>query len=161
MWRPLPSPSSSLLITNLANPQTPHAPLAFLTPLADAMTHRDPTLRPTMGEVVLRFDALCAGLSPTHLRRPGQAYSGAGEGWKGWVEQMARQVGNVVHGVPPLPRHAYYPAAEPYTETAMSSSLDIIFAKRFPDEKKNAAIEAIGAALTEAEKSAWRFAKIY
>ncbi|KAJ7060964.1 kinase-like domain-containing protein [Mycena amicta] len=81
-----------------------HAPLQFLAPLADAMTHKNPAMRPTIGEVVLRFDKACAGLGGWQLRKPGQALD---SGWRGWVDQAARQVRNVVNGVSPLPRHAY------------------------------------------------------
>ncbi|KAF7370171.1 Protein kinase domain-containing protein [Mycena sanguinolenta] len=46
--------------------------LKFLKSLVDAMTQKDPALRPTIGEVIERFDNLCNGSSRWHLLRPSQ-----------------------------------------------------------------------------------------
>ncbi|KAF7312509.1 Protein kinase domain-containing protein [Mycena indigotica] len=46
--------------------------LRFLEPLTIEMTQQDPALRPTIGEVIERFDKLCTPLTEWHLRRPGQ-----------------------------------------------------------------------------------------
>ncbi|KAJ6614579.1 hypothetical protein B0H10DRAFT_2165071 [Mycena sp. CBHHK59/15] len=75
-----------------------HAPLRFLKPLADDMTHRDPTMRPTIGEVIQRFDQECAQLSEWQLRRPGQALE-----WHAWIDHVFRQLRNTIKRVPPLP----------------------------------------------------------
>ncbi|KAJ7269594.1 hypothetical protein C8J57DRAFT_1227336 [Mycena rebaudengoi] len=50
-----------------------HMPLQFLQPLVEKMTKTDPVLRPTIGEVIQRFDAAFARLGEWELRRPGQA----------------------------------------------------------------------------------------
>ncbi|KAK7055456.1 kinase domain-containing protein, partial [Favolaschia claudopus] len=44
----------------------------FLEPLVEDMIHPDPTQRPTIGQVIQRFNDLCGRLSKWHLRRPGQ-----------------------------------------------------------------------------------------
>ncbi|KAJ7455661.1 hypothetical protein B0H11DRAFT_2161022 [Mycena galericulata] len=48
-----------------------HPPLRFLLPLIDDMTLKDPAMRPTIGEVIHKFDDLCSGLGEWHLRQPG------------------------------------------------------------------------------------------
>ncbi|KAJ7269600.1 hypothetical protein C8J57DRAFT_1180644 [Mycena rebaudengoi] len=75
-----------------------HMPLQFLQPLVDEMTKTDPALRPTIGEVIQRFDAACARLGEWELRRPGQALSD----WYSWIDQMIRQVKNAFRRIPPL-----------------------------------------------------------
>ncbi|KAJ7156503.1 hypothetical protein C8R43DRAFT_1065410 [Mycena crocata] len=75
-----------------------HGPLRFLKPLVKDMTQEDPELRPTIGEVIQRFDALCARLSQWHLRRPGQAVHPFL-----WIQHRVRQIQNTFKRVPPLP----------------------------------------------------------
>ncbi|KAJ7185832.1 hypothetical protein C8R46DRAFT_1025777 [Mycena filopes] len=75
-----------------------HAPLQFLTPLVDAMTHKNAALRPTIGEVIQRFDKECERLAPWQLRRPGQALD-----WPAWLDHLLRQVRNTFKGMLPLP----------------------------------------------------------
>ncbi|KAJ7259932.1 hypothetical protein B0H12DRAFT_1108029 [Mycena haematopus] len=75
-----------------------HSPLRFLKPLVNEMTQEDPALRPTIGDVIQRFDTLCARLSRRHLRRPGQSLHPVD-----WVKQRIRQIKNAFNGVPPLP----------------------------------------------------------
>ncbi|KAJ7174544.1 kinase-like domain-containing protein [Mycena filopes] len=53
-------------------PPVQYPPLRFLAPLIEDMTHPDPARRPTIGEVIERFDKLTRELSWAHLRRPGQ-----------------------------------------------------------------------------------------
>lgn len=60
------------------------------------MTQEDPALRPTIGEVIQRFDARCARLSRWQLRRPGQAHD-IGM----WDDNRIRQIKNAFHKVPP------------------------------------------------------------
>lgn len=74
-----------------------HAPLRFLRRLIDDMTQQQPALRPTIGEVIQRFDTRCERLSQWHLRRPGQAHD-----LFTWVENRIRQVKNTFNRVPPL-----------------------------------------------------------
>ncbi|KAJ7734569.1 kinase-like domain-containing protein [Mycena maculata] len=78
-----------------------HTPLQFLKPLADDMTHKNPAKRPTIGEVIQRFNKECEHLSQWHLRKPGQAME-----WNAWLDQMFRRIKNTFKGVAPLPRTA-------------------------------------------------------
>ncbi|KAJ7800344.1 hypothetical protein B0H14DRAFT_2616276 [Mycena olivaceomarginata] len=80
----------------------PHAPLQFLQPLADAMTHPDPAQRTTIGEAAVRFHRAAARLGEWQLRRPGQRLDSA----YAWVGQVWRQVRGHLKGVPPLPAGA-------------------------------------------------------
>jgi len=75
-----------------------HVPLQFLKPLADDMTHKDPAMRPTIGEVIQRFNKEVEQLSQWQLRKPGQRLD-----WPAWFDQFMRQVRNHLKGVPPLP----------------------------------------------------------
>ncbi|KAK6992487.1 hypothetical protein R3P38DRAFT_3430699 [Favolaschia claudopus] len=75
-----------------------HGPLRFLKPLIHDMTQEDPTLRPTIGEVIERFDKVTRRLSSWQLRRPGQRfhiYARPG--------QLVRQIVNMLKGVLALP----------------------------------------------------------
>ncbi|KAJ7658076.1 hypothetical protein B0H17DRAFT_955399 [Mycena rosella] len=85
-----------------------HAPLRFLKPLINDMIQTDPALRPTIGEVIQRFDARCARLSRWHLRRPGQAHD-----LSGWIDNRLRQIKNSFNGVPPLPARS---PTRPFTQ---------------------------------------------
>ncbi|KAK7012646.1 kinase domain-containing protein [Favolaschia claudopus] len=51
-----------------------YGPLSFLDPLIEDMTQRDPALRPTIGEVIERFDEITRKLGSWHLRRHGQQF---------------------------------------------------------------------------------------
>ncbi|KAJ7109618.1 hypothetical protein C8R43DRAFT_1161456 [Mycena crocata] len=77
-----------------------HPPLQFLKPLVDDMTHNNPAMRPTIGEVIVRFNHDCARLSQWQLRKPGQALE-----WHAWFNQALRQVKNIFKGIPALPSH--------------------------------------------------------
>ncbi|KAF8214174.1 hypothetical protein K438DRAFT_1927335 [Mycena galopus ATCC 62051] len=79
-----------------------HKPLHFLKPLVTDMMQYDPSKRPTIGEVIERFENLCDGLSDWHLRRPGQAIY-----CDGWIVQRCRQLKNAFKHVPPFPRDLY------------------------------------------------------
>ncbi|KAJ7665948.1 kinase-like domain-containing protein [Mycena polygramma] len=78
-----------------------HMPMQFLKPLADEMTHKDPAMRPTIGEVIQRFHKKCEQLSPWQLRKPGQPLD-----WPAWFDQVLNQIRNAFKGVPPLPSRA-------------------------------------------------------
>ncbi|KAF8215893.1 kinase-like domain-containing protein [Mycena galopus ATCC 62051] len=75
-----------------------HKPLHFLKPLVDDMMHDDPSKRPTIGEVIERFEDLGVRLNDSHLRQPGQAVF-----CHEWITQRFRQVTNLFKHVPPLP----------------------------------------------------------
>ena len=85
-------------------PQGPLCPsLKFLEPLVTSMTLGDPSLRPTIGEVITEFDAVCGKLSGWALHKPGQTYS------VGPIRAL-RQIGRMMRGVPALP--PYTPRAD-------------------------------------------------
>ncbi|KAJ7167776.1 hypothetical protein C8R46DRAFT_898851 [Mycena filopes] len=99
-----------------------HAPLRYLKPLVADMTHADPYMRPTIGEVILRFDKRCSQLSRWHLRRPGQAP----ELFTCW-DHLKRQIRNrlqKVPALPPSPPKHYVPLSDEmrrfFTETPRS-----------------------------------------
>lgn len=104
----LNSHSGSLEVRTSNLPPTPtdvnqrgwgsHKPLRFLRPLVDDMTQKDPSKRPTIGEVMQRFDELCGRLNQWQLRKPGQAIH-----WHEWMGQRYRQLKNTFKHVPPLP----------------------------------------------------------
>ncbi|KAJ7196504.1 kinase-like domain-containing protein [Mycena pura] len=106
-----------------------HAPLQFLAPLADAMTHVNPAMRPTIGEVIQRFNKDYEKLSQWQLRKPGQALDSTG-----WFEQVARQVKNVIKGVLPLPPHSTGPAPR-----TLSSRMRAFYTKtpKTEDKRRN------------------------
>ncbi|KAK7053596.1 kinase domain-containing protein [Favolaschia claudopus] len=69
----------NLLKQHFLYPESPHTgaawlyrPLSFLKPLVNEMTQKDPSLRPTIGEVIKRFDKLTSKLGSWHLHGPGQ-----------------------------------------------------------------------------------------
>ncbi|KAF7312521.1 Protein kinase domain-containing protein [Mycena indigotica] len=70
--------------------------LRFLEPLINDMIQEDPAMRPTIGEVIERFNALCNPLSQWHLRRPGQTYSFH------WY-LLLMQITRTLRRVPPVP----------------------------------------------------------
>ncbi|KAF7319142.1 Protein kinase domain-containing protein [Mycena chlorophos] len=109
-----------------------HGPLQFLAPLAETMTAKNPASRPTIGEVILRFEQACASLTAWQLRRPGQALDG---GWRGWVDQKARQIHNVVNGVPPLPLHSYPMSVAAQSSVKPLSVRARVFYTRTPSEQ--------------------------
>ncbi|KAJ7449118.1 kinase-like domain-containing protein [Mycena galericulata] len=88
-----------------------HTPLQFLKSLVDDMTHKNPAMRPTIGEVIQRFTKDCERLSQWHLRKPGQAM----QDWNGWVDQIFRRLKNTLKRVPPLPHTAFANFALPTT----------------------------------------------
>ncbi|KAF7302222.1 Protein kinase domain-containing protein [Mycena indigotica] len=70
--------------------------LGFLKPLVDAMVQPGPALRPTIGEVIQRFDKLCSSLSEFHLGLPGRAH-------RFHFGLFFRQITRTLKRVPPLP----------------------------------------------------------
>ncbi|KAJ6492763.1 hypothetical protein C8R47DRAFT_1044241 [Mycena vitilis] len=99
-----------------------HGPLRFLKPLVKEMTQQDPALRPTIGEVVQRFDAVCARLSHWHLRRAGQSLHPIL-----WADQRMRQIKNIFKGVPPLP-----PLSATKPVDALNENLLVFYGSRRP-----------------------------
>ncbi|KAF7312510.1 Protein kinase domain-containing protein [Mycena indigotica] len=72
--------------------------LRFLEGLINDMTQEDPSLRPTIGEVIERFDVLCSSLTQWHLRRPGQKYAFH-------LGLFFSQVNRTLRCIPPIPRY--------------------------------------------------------
>ncbi|KAJ7677614.1 kinase-like domain-containing protein [Mycena rosella] len=103
-----------------------HKPLHFLKPLVADMTQEDPSMRPTIDEVIERFDSLCARLSPWQLRGPGQAIP-----WHCWIEQRIRQIKNTLKGVPPLPL-----GYTPPTPLPLNDSMRAFYTKEPSDWKE-------------------------
>ena len=76
----------------------------FLKPLVDDMVQDDPKKRPTMDEVVARFETIKAGLSSWKLRsrvvpRKDNFVHGIIHGTKHWI----RRIGFIVRRIPPIP----------------------------------------------------------
>ncbi|KAJ7726442.1 hypothetical protein DFH07DRAFT_852778, partial [Mycena maculata] len=101
-----------------------HDPLDFLTPLLDDMTLKDPAQRPTISEVIQRFDDLCRPLGWWHLRQPGQKLY-----WTDVVPHRWKQFKRVLRRVPAVPPYTP-PAVTPlsdgmrrfYTQTDQAAS---------------------------------------
>lgn len=76
----------------------------FMKPLVADMTHEDPTKRPTMDEVVTRFEQIQKGLSPWKLRsrvvKKSDSYIG---GFFRGIYHWRRRLGFVIKRVPPIP----------------------------------------------------------
>ncbi|KAJ6492472.1 kinase-like domain-containing protein [Mycena vitilis] len=69
--------------------------LRFLEPLINDMMFPEPAQRPTIGEVIQRFDELCRKLSSWHLRQPGQCFHAI-------LPQRWRQLKRVFKRVPAI-----------------------------------------------------------
>ncbi|KAJ7745867.1 hypothetical protein DFH07DRAFT_15077 [Mycena maculata] len=76
----------------------PHPPLSFLLPLIEQMMRKDPSMRPTIGDVVVQFAILCERLTKAHLRLPARPLS-----WIDSLKHRLRQAKRACSGVPPLP----------------------------------------------------------
>ena len=80
----------------------------FMKPLVDDMVQNDPKKRPTMDEVVARFETIKASLSSWKLRsrvvpRKDLFYHGIIHGTKHWI----RRIGFIVRRVPPIPGQSH------------------------------------------------------
>ncbi|KAJ7634535.1 kinase-like domain-containing protein [Roridomyces roridus] len=75
-----------------------HMPLQFLKPLVEDMTNKNPASRPTIGEVIQRFNKQCENLTQWQLRKPGQPMD-----MNGWIDQIFRRLKNTIKSVPALP----------------------------------------------------------
>ncbi|KAJ6457773.1 hypothetical protein C8R47DRAFT_1163936 [Mycena vitilis] len=80
------------------SPVFEHQPWLFLKPLIHDMTLQDASQRPTIGEVIERFDLLCCKLSRRHLRYSGQQFYILDE-LSRWFRQFKRKLRRVA----PLP----------------------------------------------------------
>ncbi|KAJ7602658.1 hypothetical protein DFH06DRAFT_1023579 [Mycena polygramma] len=69
---------------------------SFMEPLIGDMMLQEPAQRPTIGEVIQRFDELCRKLSSWHLRQPGQRFYTI-------LPQRWRQLKRVSRRVPAIP----------------------------------------------------------
>ncbi|KIJ18440.1 hypothetical protein PAXINDRAFT_167041 [Paxillus involutus ATCC 200175] len=79
----------------------------FIQPLIADMVQQDPSKRPTMDEVVKRFDTIRAGLRSWKLRsrvvdKRESVFEGVIRGTSHWI----RRIGFVVRGVPAVPRRS-------------------------------------------------------
>lgn len=70
--------------------------LQFLVLLVDAMIQKEPSVRPTISEVVHRFAVLCNSLTKHQLRKPATSTATL-------ILQRARQLEHITTFVPPLP----------------------------------------------------------
>ncbi|TFK74308.1 kinase-like protein [Pluteus cervinus] len=76
----------------------------FLRPLIKDMTQADPEKRPTIDEVIARFDKMCKGLSTWKLRsRPIPRRGGIIKGLCNHIEHWKRRRDYSKRGVPPIP----------------------------------------------------------
>ncbi|KAK7053600.1 kinase domain-containing protein [Favolaschia claudopus] len=103
----------------------PYWPLRFLKPLVKEMTQKDPSLRPTIGEVIQRFDKLTSKLGSWQLHAAGQSDYEYGRP----VPQRFRRIKNTFNKVPALPPYTPPPVVplSPemrafYTQTRKSES---------------------------------------
>ncbi|KAJ7255053.1 hypothetical protein B0H12DRAFT_1050260 [Mycena haematopus] len=79
-----------------------YPPYRFLEPLIVDMTLKNPAMRPTIGEVIVRFDALCSRLSQWHLRKPGERF------YSTWGQRI-RQLKRIMKRIPALPEYTPRP----------------------------------------------------
>ncbi|KAK0187609.1 hypothetical protein F5146DRAFT_934001, partial [Armillaria mellea] len=93
-----PSPTDVFCLGNMLKEYfyRTHRPLQFLVPLVDDMVHKEPSLRPTISEIVQRFAVLCDSLTKCHLRKPSNP--GANP-----IFQPTRQLRHIITLLPPLP----------------------------------------------------------
>ncbi|KIK80845.1 hypothetical protein PAXRUDRAFT_157549 [Paxillus rubicundulus Ve08.2h10] len=76
----------------------------FMQPLVADMIQADPTKRPTMDEVVARFDSICRGLSAWKLRsRAMDEDEGVFERFSHIISHWTRRIRFVARGVPAIP----------------------------------------------------------
>ncbi|CAK5274856.1 unnamed protein product [Mycena citricolor] len=94
-----------------------HVPLAFLAPIVDAMTQKDPAMRPTIGEVIARFNDVCCRLGSWDLRKPGQMLD-----WPAWIDQRLRQLKNIFKGRRPLSSQCLLSLSTPKRTSSSSST---------------------------------------
>ncbi|KAJ7652363.1 hypothetical protein DFH06DRAFT_1282628 [Mycena polygramma] len=94
-----PFPTDIYVLGNLLKIQFVYSTHMFLKPLVNDMTLRDPASRPTIGEVIERFDGLCRKLSSRHWRRSAQRSYSLSIISTGWFRQLKRMI---TRG-PPLP----------------------------------------------------------
>ncbi|TFK74336.1 hypothetical protein BDN72DRAFT_955945 [Pluteus cervinus] len=80
----------------------------FLRPLVDDMTQSDPEKRPTIDEVVTRFEGICKKLSTWKLRsRPIPREGRILKGLRNHAWHWKRRVVYVTRGIPPIPSHRF------------------------------------------------------
>jgi serine/threonine protein kinase len=128
--RPSHYPAETCMLTSANYSQCGgdnHSPLQFLKPLVDDMTHKNPAMRPTIGEVIQRFNKHCEQRSRWQLRKPGQALE-----WHAWFDQVFRQVKNTLKGVAPVPASNGPPPTRP-----LSSRMRTFYTKTPKMDEKN------------------------
>jgi hypothetical protein len=77
-----------------------------MRPLVNDMVQDDPKKRPTMDEVIARFEVIRGRLSSWKLRsrvvpRRENVFTGISKS----IEHWKRRVGHIARGVPPIPQH--------------------------------------------------------
>ncbi|TFK74310.1 hypothetical protein BDN72DRAFT_833659 [Pluteus cervinus] len=76
----------------------------FIEPLIKDMVQDDPAKRPTIDEVVTRFEDICKKLGPWKLRsRPIPRHGGIFKGLQHHIEHWKRRIQYIAQGVPPIP----------------------------------------------------------
>ncbi|TFK74321.1 hypothetical protein BDN72DRAFT_833673 [Pluteus cervinus] len=76
----------------------------FLRPLIQDMVQDDPTKRPTIDEVVTRFEDICKKLGPWKLRsRPAPRRGSIFKGLRSQIDHWKRRIDFIKRGVPPIP----------------------------------------------------------
>ncbi|TFK74314.1 hypothetical protein BDN72DRAFT_813212 [Pluteus cervinus] len=76
----------------------------FLEPLIRDMVQDDPAKRPTIDEVVMRFDKICRKLSSWKLRsRPIPRRGSISKGLRRHIDHWKRRIDYIKQGVPPIP----------------------------------------------------------
>ncbi|KAK7053598.1 kinase domain-containing protein [Favolaschia claudopus] len=103
----------NLLKEHFVYPQCPdtgaagwlYRPLSFLEPLVKEMTQKDASLRPTIGEVIERFDKLTSKLGSWHLHGRGQRYYDLDR----HLPKRFRRIKNTFNKVPALPPYTSPP----------------------------------------------------
>ncbi|TFK74313.1 hypothetical protein BDN72DRAFT_81236 [Pluteus cervinus] len=81
-----------------------HFGVGFLQPLVKDMVQDDPEKRPTIDEVVARFEKICERLSISKLRsRPIRRKGNIFKGLRNYIEHRRRRNDYVKRGIPPIP----------------------------------------------------------
>ncbi|KAK7024924.1 kinase domain-containing protein [Favolaschia claudopus] len=89
----------------------PHPPLSFLLPLIDQMMHAEPSMRPTVGDVIAQFATISGHLTKADLRRPARPLS-----WQDSLRHRLRQVKRSCYAIAPLPPHQARIPAPPLSD---------------------------------------------
>ncbi|KAK7034453.1 kinase domain-containing protein [Favolaschia claudopus] len=89
----------------------PHRPLSFLLPMIDQMMDQDPSQRPTIDEVVIRFSCLCEQLTTADLCLPARPLPFIQS-----LKHRLRQAKRVWLGIPPFPGFKFFRPPTPMSD---------------------------------------------